>query len=64
MGIPVTSAGSSLKTHGNFPGDMIISEGIDLHDSEITDLDGDRDLDIMGNPFDGNAQGLDIWLCK
>lgn len=47
---------------GNFSRDMIISEGIDLHDSEITDLDGDGDLDILGKPYDGNAPGLDIWL--
>lgn len=47
---------------GNFPGDMIISVGIDLHDSEIVDLDGDGDLDILGKPYDGDAPGLAIWL--
>lgn len=47
---------------GNFPRDMIISKGIDLHDSEITDLDGDGDLDILGKPYDGDAPRLDIWL--
>ncbi len=47
---------------GNFPRDMIISEGIDLHDSEIIDLDGDGDLDILGKPYDGDAPRLDIWL--
>jgi hypothetical protein len=47
---------------GNFPRDMIISEGIDLHDSEIIDLDGDGDLDILGKPYDGDAPGLNIWL--
>lgn len=47
---------------GNFHRDMIISEGIDLHDSEIVDLDGDGDLDILGKPYDGDAPRLDIWL--
>jgi hypothetical protein len=49
---------------GNFPRDMIISKGVDLHDSEIIDLDGDGDLDILGKPYDGEAPGLDIWLQK
>ena len=47
---------------GNFNRDMIISEGVDLHDSEITDLDGDGDLDILGKPYDGDAPGINIWL--
>ena len=47
---------------GNFNRDMIISRGIDLHDSEIVDLDGDGDLDILGKPYDGAAPGIDIWL--
>lgn len=47
---------------GNFPRDMIISKGIDVHDSEIADLDGDGDLDILGKPYDGDAPRLDIWL--
>ncbi|HOX75945.1 MAG TPA: VCBS repeat-containing protein, partial [Bacteroidales bacterium] len=49
---------------GNFPRDMIISKGIDLHDSEIVDLDGDGDPDILGKPYDGDAPRLDIWLQK
>jgi hypothetical protein len=47
---------------GNFPREIIISEGIDLHESKITDLDGDGDLDILGKPYDGDAPRLDIWL--
>jgi hypothetical protein len=47
---------------GNFPGELIISKGIDLHESEIADLDGDGDLDILGKPYDGDAPRLDIWL--
>ena len=47
---------------GNFPSDIIVSEGIDLHDSEIVDLDGDGDYDILGKPYDGGAPRVDIWL--
>ena len=47
---------------GNFPDEILISKGIDLHESEIADLDGDGDLDILGKPYDGNAPRLDIWL--
>lgn len=47
---------------GNFTRDMVISIGIDLHDSEIVDLDGDGDLDILGKPYDGDAPGINIWL--
>jgi hypothetical protein len=47
---------------GNFKRDLIISRGIDLHDSEIADLDGDGDLDILGKPYDGDAPRIDIWL--
>jgi len=47
---------------GNFPIEIVISKGIDLHDSEIVDLDGDGDLDILGKPYNGDAPRLDIWL--
>ena len=47
---------------GNFLRDMIVSEGIDLHDSEIVDLDGDGDYDILGKPYDGDAPRIDVWL--
>jgi hypothetical protein len=40
----------------------MISEGIDLHESEIADLDGDGDYDILGKPYNGDAPRLDIWL--
>lgn len=48
--------------NGNFPNDIVVSEGIDLHDSEIIDLDGDGDYDILGKPYDGDAPRIDIWL--
>jgi sugar phosphate isomerase/epimerase len=47
---------------GKFPEEIIISRGIDLHESEIADLDGDGDLDILGKPYDGDTPRLDIWL--
>lgn len=47
---------------GNFPDEIIVSEGIDLHESEIADLDGDGDLDILGKPYNGDAPRLDAWL--
>jgi hypothetical protein len=47
---------------GNFPREIVISEGFDLHESEIADLDGDGDLDILGKSYDGDTPRLDIWL--
>ena len=47
---------------GNFPGEIIVSQGIDIHESEIADLDGDGDLDILGKPYNGDVPRLDIWL--
>jgi len=47
---------------GNFHNEIFISKGIDLHESEIVDLDGDGDLDILGKPFNGDTPRLDIWL--
>ena len=47
---------------GNFPREIIVSKGIDLHESEIADLDGDGDLDILGKPYNGDAPRIDIWL--
>ena len=47
---------------GKFTNEIVISRGIDLHESEIADLDGDGDLDILGKPYDGDTPRLDIWL--
>lgn len=47
---------------GNFPSEIKISEGFDIHQSEIADLDGDGDLDILGKPYNGGAPRLDVWL--
>jgi hypothetical protein len=41
---------------------VVISEGIDLHESEIADLDGDGDLDVIGKPYSWKAPRLDVWI--
>ncbi len=48
--------------NGNFDNELVISRGVDLHDSEIVDLDGDGDYDILGKPYDGDAPSINIWL--
>jgi sugar phosphate isomerase/epimerase len=47
---------------GNFPHEIKISEGIDIHESEMADLDGDGDYDVLGKPYNGNAPRVDVWL--
>jgi hypothetical protein len=39
-----------------------ISEGFGLHESEIADLDGDGDLDVLGKPYNWDAPRLDEWI--
>jgi hypothetical protein len=41
---------------------VVISEGIDLHESEIADLDGDGDLDVIGKPYNWKVPRLDVWI--
>ena len=41
---------------------ILISEGIGLHESEIADLDGDGDLDVIGKPYHWEAPRLDVWI--
>jgi FG-GAP-like repeat len=41
---------------------VLISEGIELHESEIADLDGDGDLDVLGKPYNWDAPRLDVWI--
>ncbi|MBN1290365.1 MAG: VCBS repeat-containing protein [Candidatus Latescibacteria bacterium] len=36
--------------------------GFGLHESQITDLDGDGDYDILGKPYKWEAPRLDIWI--
>lgn len=46
---------------GNFS-EIIISDGICLHESKIADLDGDGDYDILGKPYSWDTPRLDVWL--
>ena len=47
---------------GNFTRELIISEGIDNHESKIVDLDGDGDLDILGKGYNHISGNVNIWL--
>jgi len=40
----------------------VIAEGFGLHESEIADLDGDGDLDVLGKPYNWEAPRLDVWI--
>jgi FG-GAP-like repeat len=40
----------------------LLATGIDNHESRVSDLDGDGDLDIVSKPYTRDAPGLDIWL--
>ena len=39
-----------------------VIQGFDMHESRITDLDGDGDLDILGKPYNWKVPRLDVWL--
>jgi hypothetical protein len=47
---------------GGFSEPALISTGIGLHESEIADLDGDGDLDVIGKPYSWDAPRLDVWI--
>lgn len=49
------------KGDGNFV-TTVVSTGIGNHESDVGDLDGDGDLDILGKPFNWDTPRLDIWL--
>jgi hypothetical protein len=36
--------------------------GFGMHESQLVDLDGDGDLDILGKPYTWNAPRIDIWI--
>lgn len=46
---------------GNFR-KRIIVEGYGLHESWLTDLDGDGDYDVLGKPYSWKTPRLDIWI--
>lgn len=47
--------------NGNFE-TQLISEGIGNHESKVADLDGDKDVDILGKPYNWDTPRIDIWL--
>jgi len=46
---------------GNFK-KVIIVQGFGLHESWLSDLDGDGDYDLLGKPYTWKAPRLDIWI--
>jgi len=46
---------------GNFT-TTVVSTGFGNHESRVSDLDGDGDLDILGKPYNWRSPRLDIWL--
>lgn len=41
---------------------LVVSRGFGVHESEIVDLDGDGDYDVLGKPYRWDSPRLDIWL--
>ena len=46
---------------GNFAAETLTT-GFGNHESRLSDLDGDGDLDILGKPYNWQTPRLDIWL--
>lgn len=44
--------------------DSVIATGFGNHESRITDLDGDGDIDILGKPYNWETPRIDIWINK
>ena len=40
----------------------VLARGIDNHESRVSDLDGDGDLDIVVKPYTHDTPRLDVWL--
>jgi len=56
---------SSRIFYGNGEGGFtkeIVSTGYGNHQSRLTDLDADGDLDILGKPYNWETPRLDIWI--
>ncbi len=46
---------------GNFER-TVISTGIGNHESQVGDLDGDGDVDILDKPYTWDAPRIEVWL--
>lgn len=40
----------------------VIAYGYEHHDSQVGDLDGDGDMDILGKPYNWDTPRVDVWL--
>jgi FG-GAP-like repeat len=40
----------------------VLARGVDNHESRVSDLDGDGDLDIVVKPYTHDTPRLDVWL--
>ena len=41
---------------------ILLARGVDNHESRVSDLDGDGDLDIVVKPYTRDTPRLDVWL--
>ncbi|MEM8903743.1 MAG: VCBS repeat-containing protein, partial [Actinomycetota bacterium] len=41
---------------------QIVSAGVGMHESELADLDGDGDLDVLGKPFRPGDPSVTVWI--
>jgi hypothetical protein len=46
---------------GNF-NKTLFQTGYDFHETQIADLDGDGDMDILYKPYNLNTPRIDVWL--
>ena len=47
--------------NGNFTQTEVVT-GFGNHESKVSDLDGDGDLDILGKPYNWDTPRVDIWI--
>jgi hypothetical protein len=40
----------------------VFTKGVDFHEAQVADLDGDGDLDILAKPYTWRTPRVDVWL--
>jgi hypothetical protein len=40
----------------------VLARGIDFHEAQVADLDGDGDLDVLAKPYTWRTPRVDVWL--